>query len=313
MEPATRLELAQWLVHRDNPLTARVAVNRLWQHFFGFGLVRTSENFGLQGELPSHPELLDWLAVTLIESDWDQQVIQKLIVQSSTYQQSSRVTSEHLAKDPENRLLARGPRFRLHPFVLRDQALAASGLLYEHIGGPSAKPYMPPKIWRSISNNTYDQDKGQNLYRRSLYTYWRRTIPPPTMLNFNAAEREVCVVRKERTNTPLQALTMMNNVTFVEASRFLAERMLQEHNVSDSITRGFLALLGREPNETEAAVLAEAHQHFLKKYELDQLAARELLEVGEKPRDEKLGIRAHAAMTMVASLILNLDEAVTKE
>ena len=312
-EPTNRLELARWLVSRDNPLTARVAVNRIWQQFFGVGLVRTSENFGLQGELPSHPELLDWLAVTLIESGWDQQVIQKLIVQSATYQRSSRVTSEHLAKDPENRMLARGPRFRLHPFVLRDQALAASGLLYEHIGGPSAKPYMPPKIWRSISNNTYEQDSGQNLYRRSLYTYWRRTIPPPTMLNFNAAEREVCVVRKERTNTPLQALTMMNNVTFVEASRFLAERMLQEDDAQASIERGFLLLLGRPPSEIEAVTLGEAHREFLQKYEANEPAAKRLLDVGAKARDPQLSNSEHAAMTMVASLILNLDETVTKE
>jgi hypothetical protein len=311
--PTNRLELAQWLVGPKNPLAARVAVNRIWQQFFGVGLVRTSENFGLQGELPSHPELLDWLAVTLMEADWDLQFIQGLIVQSATYQQSSRVTPQHLAKDPENRLLARGPRFRLHPFVLRDQALAASGLLYEHVGGPSAKPYMPPKIWRSISNNTYKQDEGQNLYRRSLYTYWRRTIPPPSMLTFNAAEREVCVVRKERTNTPLQALTMMNNITFVEASRFLAERMLQADTVTGSIERGFLLLLGRDPKAAETSMLLEAHSEFLEKYQHDKKAAKQLLSVGAKPRDSQYGVAKHAAMTMVASLILNLDEAVTKE
>ena len=203
--PTNRLELAEWLTHPDNPLTARVAVNRVWQRLFGTGLVKTSENFGLQGELPSHPELLDWLAMHFVESGWDVKELHKTIMLSETYQQSSRTTPDLTAIDPENRLLARGPRFRVDPYVLRDSALATSGLLVETLYGPSTKPYMPPKIWRSISNNTYEQDHGENLYRRSLYTYWRRTIPPPTMLAFNAAEREVCVVRKEKTNTPLQA------------------------------------------------------------------------------------------------------------
>ena len=315
--PENRLALARWLVSPTHPLTARVAVNRLWQQFFGVGLVRTSENFGLQGELPSHPQLLDWLALKLIDLQWDLQAIQKLIVMSATYQQSSAVTPESLTVDPENRWLARGPRFRLHPFVLRDQALMASGLLYEQLGGPSAKPYMPPKIWRSISNNTYKQDQGPNLYRRSLYTYWRRTIPPPTMLAFNAAEREVCVVRKERTNTPLQALTMMNNITFVEASRFLAERMLgqaqQRGSVTAGLIHGFLLLTGREPTSAEQEVLEEAHSAFLEEFTRDPKAAQRLLKVGAKQRDNQLSRQEHAAMTMLASLILNLDETVTKE
>lgn len=314
-QPSNRMELARWIVSDEHPLTARVAANRLWQQFFGVGLVKTSENFGLQGELPTHPELLDWLAVALIDSAWDLRSIQKMIVMSSTYQQSSRVRPELLQLDPENRWLARGPRFRLHPFVLRDQALAASGLLYEKLGGPSAKPYMPPKIWRAISNNTYKQDAGPNLYRRSLYTYWRRTIPPPTMLAFNAAEREVCVARKERTNTPLQALTMMNNVTFVEASRFLAERMLRstETNVATQIVAGFQMLVGRSPSDVEAATMMDAYRTFLTKYKSDLTLAEELLGVGEKERDTSLDVAEHAAMTMVASLMMNLDETVTKE
>ena len=314
--PTNRLELAEWLVSERHPLTARVAVNRVWQQFFGVGLVKTSENFGIQGESPSHPQLLDWLATALIDSSWDLRAVQKMILLSATYRQSSDVRRELAILDPDNRLLARGPRFRLHSFVLRDQALAASGLLYERLGGPSAKPYMPPKIWRSISNNTYKQDSGPNLYRRSLYTYWRRTIPPPTMLNFNAAEREVCVVRKERTNTPLQALTMMNNVTFVEAARFLAQRMLVEtasEDVGDRIEHGFQCLLGRKPSEEEIALLMDAHSVFVARYQDDPASAETLLSVGEKRRDTSLDASQHAAMTMVASLMLNLDEAVTKE
>ncbi|MFP6573636.1 MAG: PSD1 and planctomycete cytochrome C domain-containing protein, partial [Pirellulaceae bacterium] len=199
--PENRLQLAQWLVHPDNPLTARVAVNRFWQQLFGVGLVKTSENFGIQGELPSHPKLLDYLARDFIESHWDVKALLKKIVLSATYQQRSHITAALLKRDPENRLLARGPRFRLSGFALRDQALAASGLLVSKVGGVSVKPYMPPKIWRAMSNNTYKQGKGQDLYRRSLYTYWRRTIPPPTMMNFNAAAREVCITRTDRTNT----------------------------------------------------------------------------------------------------------------
>ncbi len=312
--PGDRLALARWLVDPRHPLTARVAVNRMWQQFFGTGLVKTSENFGLQGELPSHPELLDWLAVEFVESGWDVKSLQKLILMSDTYRQSSRITPELVAKDPENRLLARGPRFRLHPFALRDSALASSGLLVEQIGGPPAKPYMPPKIWRSISNNTYNQDKGGQLYRRSLYTFWRRTIPPPTMVNFNAAEREVCVVRKDQTNTPLQALTLMNNVTFVEAARVLAGQMLQQaEDPTAAIEFGFRRLLARHPTSAEAQLLGEAHAAFTAKYVAEPSTALKLLSVGETPRDTSLDPGQHAAMMMTASLMMNLDEAITKE
>lgn len=312
--PRERLELAQWLVDPRHPLTARVAVNRIWQQLFGTGLVRTAENFGMQGELPSHPQLLDWLAVEFIESGWNVKALQKLILTSDTYCRSSQATPELTTRDPDNRLLARGARYRVHPFVLRDTALAVSGLLVDRIGGPPAKPYMPPKIWRSISNNTYKQDTGAQLYRRSVYTFWRRTIPPPTMVNFNSAEREVCVVRKGRTNTPLQALTLMNNVTFVEASRFLAERMLwhsQDHR--QSIAFGFRLLTGRLPNVAEQQLLESAHADFLDQYTGRQDAAAELLAVGEKPRDPRLDLIEHAAMTMTASLIMNLDESITRE
>ncbi len=313
--PANRLELARWLVHPDNPLTARVAVNRIWQQFFGTGLVETSENFGSQGSLPSHPELLDWLAVDLMEGGWDLQRIQKKILLSATYQQSSRVTSQLQQLDPSNRLLARGARVRLPAFTLRDQTLAVSGLLAEKIGGPSAKPYMPPKIWSAISNNKYQQDKGENLFRRSLYTYWRRTIPPPTMMNFNAAAREVCVVRTQPTNTPLQALTLMNNTVFVESARFLAERMMRSGGASPAkqIDFGFRLLCGRLPSEKESQVLTAAYRRFVDQYEKDTESAAKLLAVGQTKRDRSLPTAEHAALTMTASLMMNLDEAITKE
>jgi hypothetical protein len=313
--PQNRLELARWLFEPENPLAARVAVNRLWQQFFRIGLVETSENFGSQGSQPSHPQLLDWLALELIRSGWDLRSIQKRILLSATYQQSSLLSDKLAARDPENRLLARGPRYRLSPFTIRDQALAVSGLLVEKIGGPSTKPYMPPKIWASISNNKYAQDKGENLFRRSLYTYWRRTIPPPTMMNFNAAAREVCIVRTEPTNTPLQALTLMNNTVFIESARFLAERMLRfaDGDVIEGIAFGFRVSTGRYPMDSESSVLLRAHDQFFQQYRADRDAANKLLSVGETPRDPTLGAVRHAAMTMTASLILNLDETITKE
>jgi hypothetical protein len=249
-----------------------------------------------------------------MESGWNVKDLQKLIFMSATYRQSSRTTAELDLIDPENRLLSRGPRFRLHPFALRDSMLASSGLLVEEFGGPPAKPYMPEKIWSSISNNKYVQDKGTQLYRRSVYTFWRRTIPPPNMVNFNSSEREVCVVRKDRTNTPLQALTLMNNVTFVEASRFLAERMLK-HSDDDSaaIEFGFRQLMARRPHDSERQLLTAAHASFLDKYRETPGEGLKLLSVGEKPRDESLDPVRHAAMTMTASLMMNLDEALTKE
>lgn len=313
--PRNRLELAQWLFRPDHPLTARVAVNRIWQQFFGIGLVETSENFGSQGSQPSHPALLDFLALELMHHQWDLRAIQKLILLSATYQQASAITDELAERDPKNRLLARGPRFRLPAFTLRDQALAMGGMLVETMGGPSAKPYMPPKIWESISNNKYQQDKGANLFRRSLYTYWRRTIPPPTMMNFNAAAREVCIVRTESTNTPLQALTLMNNVVFVESARFMAERMLRsaDPDVTAGITFGFRLATGRHPSPSERSVLRHAHDQFLQQYLGDEQAAVKLLTVGETPRDKSLPLVQHAAMTMTASLILNLDETITHE
>lgn len=313
--PRNRLELAQWLVQPDHPLLARVTVNRIWQQFFGTGLVKTSENFGTQGEMPSHPELLDWLARELVESGWNVKDLQRKILLSSTYRQSSTVTAKTLALDPENRLLSRGPRHLLPAYVLRDQALAASGLLIEKPFGPPTKPYLPPRLWESISNNKYEQDHGESLYRRSLYTFWRRTIPPPLLTTLNAAEREVCVVRKDRTNTPLQALTLMNNIAFVEASRFLAERVLREGGATaeDQIRYGFHLATARWPVSEELEIIADAHRSFLQRFQHDAAGAAKLLKTGERPRDASLDAIEHAAMTMTASLLLNLDETLSKE
>ena len=227
--PQNRLGLAKWLVDPSNPLTARVAVNRFWQNLFGVGLVKTVEDFGSQGEWPSHPELLDWLATEFVRTGWDMKAIQKTIVMSATYRQESKVTPELLQRDPENRLLARGPRVRLPAEMVRDQALAISGLLVDKIGGPSVKPYQPAGLWKELSGgDDYKPDTGEGLHRRSLYTYWKRTAPPPMMMNFDAAGRETCVVRELRTNTPLQALNLMNDVTYLEAARKMAERMMRE-------------------------------------------------------------------------------------
>jgi hypothetical protein len=312
---ANRLDLAHWLVSPSNPLTARVTINRYWQMLFGLGFVRTSENFGIQGESPSHPELLDWLADEFIRLNWDPKATQRLMVTSATYRQASAASDGLRTRDPENRLLARGPRERLSAHQIRDQALAIGGLLSDKIGGESVKPYMPPGIWESISNNKYVQDRGESLYRRSLYTYWRRTIPPPTMLTFNAAEREVCIVQKGHTNSPLQALTLMNNVAFVEASRMMAERILREGGgtLDQQIAYGFRLAIARYPNSRELKLLKEVYDEFLSTYEDDRSAADRLLTVGEFPRAKGLDSVQLAAMTMLASTIMNLDEAVTKE
>lgn len=313
--PTNRLELARWLFNPSHPLTARVAANRIWQQFFTAGLVETSENFGSQGSPPSHPDLLDWLALELIRNDWNIQAIQKQILMSRTYQQSSQFRDELNEIDPANHLYARGPRSRLPAFTLRDQALAVSGLLVERVGGPSTKPYMPPKIWKSISNNNYKQDEGSNLYRRSLYTYWRRTIPPPTMMNFNAAAREVCVVRTETTNTPLQALTLMNNKLFIEAARCLAERMwIPSKGIPEiAIKAGYQIAVGRAPEPAELRIMKKTHGTFLAHFRKQPTEAKRLLAIGEKPRDASIPIADHAAMTMLANILMNLDETISKE
>ena len=317
-----RLAFAQWLVHDDHPLTARVAVNGLWQMLFGVGLVKTSEDFGTQGEAPSHPELLDWLAVEFVESGWDVKAMLRLMVTSAVYRQSSHASSEAIARDPENRLLSRGPVFRLPAELIRDQALAVSGLLVDTIGGPSARPYQPDGLWREMSHfgstpateQVYRQDSGDNLYRRSLYTIWKRSVPPPTMVAFDAPNRELCTPRRLRTNTPLQALVLLNETGFVEAARALAQRMMIEggQTVEDRVTLGFTLVTARPPSPAELAVLMGMFERELTRYHADPGAASALLSVGESPRKTELDPAEHAAWTIVASALLNLSETVTK-
>lgn len=317
--PRNRLGLAKWLIDPQNPLPARVTVNRLWQMMFGTGLVRTAEDFGTQGAPPSHPELLDWLADEYVRSGWDTKHMLRLIVTSATYRQSSVVSAELKERDPENRLLARGPRFRLQAEFVRDQALCASGLLVSKVGGPSVKPYHPPGLYEQVTagngTNVYVEDQGENLYRRSLYTYWKRSVPHPAMLVFDAPFREACALRRPRTNTPLQALNLMNDPAYVEASRFLAGRMLTDggSDVESQISHGFRLVLARSPEPRELSILRESHQRALDDFSGDTSAAKELLNVGATRSPEQLPPVPLAAMTVVASTILNLDEAVMRE
>lgn len=317
--PRNRLGLARWLMAPSHPLTARVTVNRLWQQFFGIGLVDTPEDFGLQGNPPSHPELLDWLAVDFIESGWNLQQVIRTIVLSKTYQQSSVITPEAYARDPNNRLLARGPRLRLDAEAIRDSALAASGLLTRTIGGPSTFPYHPPGLWLEVNNrpgfsSPYEQDHGANLYRRSLYTFGKRTVPAPSMSVFDAPDREVCQVRRSRTNTPLQAFVLLHDPQFVEAARKLAERVLHHAPgaLPDQLTYGFMLCLGRPPTPAELQLANESYaadvQHFTQYPEL----AKSLLQVGESSSDTSLPTPELAAMTNIARLLMNLSEFVTK-
>jgi hypothetical protein len=313
--PRNRLGLARWVVSRDNPLTARVTVNRLWEMLFGTGLVKTVEDFGSQGEWPLHQELLDWLSVEFIESGWDVKHILKTIVMSATYQQSSDATAALHERDPENRWLARGPRLRLAPEMVRDQALQASGLLVEKLGGPSVKPYQPPGLWKELQSGAdYQPDRGESLYRRSLYTYWRRTVAPPSMITFDSPSREVCVVRQTRTNTPMQALDLMNNVTYVEAARKLGERMIKSHSQRDARLRyGWSLVLGRDPAHSELASLEAALLKFASYYGNKPDEAERYLSIGASPRDSTIPPAELAAYAAVSSLMLNLDETVTKE
>jgi mono/diheme cytochrome c family protein len=318
--PRNRLGLAQWLIDPKQPLTARVAVNRFWQQVFGTGIVKTTEDFGTQGEFPSHPQLLDWLALQFIDDGWDVKKFMKRLVMSQTYQQSSKVTPDRLAKDPANRLLSRGPRFRLDAEELRDQALSVSGLLVEKVGGPSVKPPQPSGLWEAVgyvSSNTrnFTADTGlAKVHRRSLYTFWKRTAAPPQMTTFDAPSRESCIVRRERTNTPLQALEMMNETQFVEASRALAERGMKEGSAKteERLAYVFRLATARKPDARELAELASAYKDHLAVYTKDVGAAKKLLSVGESKADPKLIASELAALTMVSNLILNLDEVINK-
>jgi hypothetical protein len=318
--PLNRLGLAKWLVAPNHPLTARVAVNRLWQQVFGTGIVKTAEDFGAQGEPPSHPELLDWLAVQFREDGWDVKRFMKRLVMSATYRQSSRVTPESLAKDPSNRLYARGPRFRLDAETLRDQALFVGGLLIETVGGPSVKPPQPSGLWEAVAytdSNTahFTADTGnEKIHRRSFYTFWKRTSPPPQMTTLDAPSRESCQVRRERTNTPLQALLMLNEPQFIEAARGLAERTLRESGkaADDRLKFMFRLLTSRLPDGQELTELRSALNDLTSHYGKEPEAAKQLITTGETKPDPRLHPGELAAWTMIANAILNLDEAITR-
>jgi len=319
--PRNRLGLARWLIDPANPLTSRVAVNRYWQMYFGTGLVKTTEDFGSQGEPPSHPELLDWLATEFIRTGWDIRAMQRLIVTSATYRQSSKVTPELVEKDPENRLLARMSRFRLPAEMVRDNALAISGLLVEKTGGPSVHPYQPEGVWEAIaygdvySAQKYKQDHGEALYRRSMYTFWKRTAPPPALATFDAPDREKCTARRARTNTPLQALVLLNDPTFVESSRKLAEHMMADggKDAQSRIRYGWRLATARNPESQEVRPLKALFEQEYANYRNDRDSALKLTGVGEREASGKFDAAELAAWTTVASVILNLDETITKE
>lgn len=335
--PANRLGLAEWMTMRDHPLTSRVEVNRLWQIFFGTGLVATPADFGAQGEYPSHPELLDWLAVDFVESGWDVKRMVKKIVMSATYRQSSRGGAslrdansrlgetrprvDLMARDPNNRLFSRGPRFRLPAELVRDQALSVSGLLVDRLGGPSVNPYTPGNLWREVSHygsspataQTFEQDHGEKLYRRSLYTYWKRTLPPPNMVAFDAPSREFCVISRLTTTTPLQALVLLNDVQFVEAARAFAERAIKHAGDDRARLRwAFEECVSRPPTNAELAVLTKSLVRERAHYGRDEAAAVKYLANGESLRDESIPVVEHAAWSQVAAMMLNLSEAVTR-
>ena len=315
--PRNRLGLARWIASPENPLTARVAVNRLWQQFFGVGLVKTPENFGVQSERPSHPELLDWLATELIESGWDLQHIQRLIVSSHTYQQQSEALPDLYRRDPENRLFARGPRHRLPAEAVRDNALAMSGLLVEKIGGPSVMPYQPEGLWEELAGGAfevYTQGHGDDLYRRSLYVYRKRTVPHPSMSTFDAPSWEICQAKRAVTDTPLQALALLNDVIYVEAARKFAERMLLDGGSSadERLTFGFRLATGRAPSSAELSTLRVSLEKYTNRFRQSATAAEEFISHGESARDDSLDAVELAAHTAVASVLLNMDETVSK-
>ncbi|MSR32655.1 MAG: DUF1553 domain-containing protein [Gemmataceae bacterium] len=320
--PKNRLGLARWLTSQSHPLTARVAVNRFWQTFFGIGLVKTPEDFGSQGEWPSHPELLDWLAVEFIESGWDVRHLVRLMLTSSTYRQSSVASEIQLKSDPENRLLSRMSRPRLQAEFLRDQALAVSGLLENELGGKSVNPYQPPGIWEELASRAdgknwtaqaYEQSHGHDLYRRTMYTFWKRTAPPPTLSALDAPDRETCTVRRARTNTPLQALILMNDPTYVEAARKAAERILAvKGDEKDKVAFAFMLFLSRPAQAKELQVVEKFYRDRLADYKIKPEKALKLLSIGEAPRDETMDVAELAAWTMVVNMFLNLDEALTR-
>lgn len=316
ISPANRLQLAQWLVHPTHPLTARVAVNRFWENYFGTGLVKTTEDFGVTGEFPSHPDLLDYLATTFIDSGWDVKALQKLIVMSATYKQDSKITPDSFSRDPENRLLSHGPRFRLTAETIRDNALAISGLLKKTIGGPSVKPYQPAGLWEDVTverRGKYVPDQGDGLFRRSMYTFWKRTCPPPSMVTFDAPNREVCVARRSRTNTPLQSLVLLNDPTYIEAARALAQLMIAaSDNDEKRIDAGFRRCVARDAHADELSLIIELLKESRDRFQTTPALATELNKVGTIPATPNLDPAEVAAWTIVASTLLNMDETISK-
>ena len=310
--PRNRLGLAKWLLHPDNPLTARVTVNRYWQTYFGTGLVKSANNFGNQGNLPTHPELLDWLAVQFRESGWNVKAMQKLLVLSATYRQSSRGRPDLQQKDPENTWLARGPMFRLTAEMIRDNALASSGLLSGNLGGESVKPYQPEGLW-AVNNTTYEQDKGEKLYRRSLYTFWRRTNPPPSMNTFDAPSRSYCVVQRQKTSTPLQALVLLNDPQFVEAAKVVAARSISPGKpLPDQLTHLFRLLTSRKPVEKELTILTKLYQQEYQKFRKNPAKMQGWIDAGEYKLTEATEKPALAAGAVVASAVMNSEAFITK-
>jgi hypothetical protein len=310
--PRNRLGLARWLVDPAHPLTSRVFVNRVWASLFGRGLVPTPDDFGSQGRLPSHPDLLDWLAVTFVDSGWDLKALQKRIVLSATYRQSSTADEKSRERDPENEWLARGPAHRLSAEQIRDAALAASGLLVSTIGGPSVYPYQPPGLWEELATRnatTYTQGTGDDLYRRSLYTVWKRSTPPPSAISFDASERFACTVNRQRTSTPLQALVLMNDPQYVESARVLAEHILREGGSSPEAraTYAFRRVTARQPSPAALTSLLALYDAERVRFGNDRSAALGLLRTGARPLDPDLPQEDLAAWTVVASTILNLD------
>ena len=314
--PNDRLGLARWVTSPNHPLTSRVMVNRLWANFFGHGLVRSPDNFGLQGELPTHPELLDWLARDFADNGWDVKRFCRNVVLSATYRQDSRKSAELAVQDPDNRWLARGPAYRLSAEQIRDLALASSRLLTNRLGGPPVSPYQPGKdLWRESNSMSpaYQQSVGQDLYRRSLYSVWKRTAPLPNMIAFDAGTREVCTAERTRTNTPLQALVLMNDVQFVEAARALAQSTLEQHKeLASQVEAAFQKLTGRSPSEQEGKVLTALFADERAYYAENTAEAAKLIELGEAPIKQTVEPADLAAMTVVCQAIFNLDATVWK-
>jgi hypothetical protein len=309
--PKNRYGLAQWITNPDNPLAARVAVNRFWQNFFGVGLVKTAEDFGNQGEMPSHPELLDWLAVKFMESGWNVKALNKLMVMSATYRQDSRASKDAFEKDAENRFLSHGPSYRMTAEMIRDNALFASGLLNTQIGGKSVKPYQPEGLWE-INNTTYKPDTGKSVYRRSLYVVIKRAVPNPTLSTFDAPSRSYCIMRRQPTNTPLQALVTLNDPTFVEASKVMGEQISRSNDSRMAIKNTYRKLTGRTPLPKEVDLLLTLQQIELKKFRQHPEKENGWLNTGQYKEDKKMDSALIAANTVVASTILNSDASLTK-